>query len=133
MIVGYGSKLNHQGTTGFSPCVHLPKFHVGYRFLTHSIPIFDPQPFVGADRSDATKNRVICSGRGFIMLGAYQDSRPAAHGGKAKVNFGLKERRWQGTRWGRFPSRDVRNTWGGHTSHVLDVHQRVPNGGFIPA
>eukprot|EP00437_Effrenium_voratum_P004477 CAMPEP_0181435406 /NCGR_PEP_ID=MMETSP1110-20121109/20316_1 /TAXON_ID=174948 /ORGANISM="Symbiodinium sp., Strain CCMP421" /LENGTH=1047 /DNA_ID=CAMNT_0023558939 /DNA_START=36 /DNA_END=3177 /DNA_ORIENTATION=+ len=28
---------------------------------------------------------------GFIMLGAYQDSRPAAHGGKAKVNFGLKD------------------------------------------
>ena len=28
----------HQGTAGFSPCVHLPGFHVGYRF-------FDPQPY----------------------------------------------------------------------------------------
>ena len=33
---GYGSKLNHQGTAGFSPCFHLPGFHFGYIFLTHS-------------------------------------------------------------------------------------------------
>ena len=32
---GYGSKLNHQGTTGFGPCFHLPGFHLGYLFLTH--------------------------------------------------------------------------------------------------
>ena len=32
---GYGSKLNHQGTAGFSPCFHLPGFHFGYIFLTH--------------------------------------------------------------------------------------------------
>ena len=33
---GYWSKLNHQGTTGFSPCpfASLPFF--GYLFLTHS-------------------------------------------------------------------------------------------------
>ena len=33
---GYGSKLNHQGTAGLSPCFHLPGFHFGYLFLTHS-------------------------------------------------------------------------------------------------
>ena len=34
---GYGSKLHHQGTTGFSHCVHLPGFHFGVTlFLTHS-------------------------------------------------------------------------------------------------
>ena len=34
--LGSGSKLNHQGTTGFSPWFHLPGFHFGYLFLTHS-------------------------------------------------------------------------------------------------
>ena len=29
------SKLNHQGTAGFSPWFHLPGFHVGYPSLTH--------------------------------------------------------------------------------------------------
>ena len=33
---GYGSKLNPQETAGFSPCFHLPEFHFGYLFLTHS-------------------------------------------------------------------------------------------------
>ena len=33
--LGYGSKLRHQ-TAGFSPCFHLPGFHLGYLFLTHS-------------------------------------------------------------------------------------------------
>ena len=32
---GCGSKLNHQGTTGFGPCCHLPGFHFGYLVLTH--------------------------------------------------------------------------------------------------
>ena len=32
---GYGSNLNQQGTTGFSPCFHLPGFHFGDLFLTH--------------------------------------------------------------------------------------------------
>ena len=31
---GYGSKLSHQGTTGFGPCFHLPGFHLGYLSLT---------------------------------------------------------------------------------------------------
>ena len=31
-----GSKFNHQGTTGFSSWFHLPGFHFGYPFLTHS-------------------------------------------------------------------------------------------------
>ena len=35
-IYGYGSKFFHQGTAGFSPCFHLPEFHVGYQLLTHS-------------------------------------------------------------------------------------------------
>ena len=33
---GCGSKLNHQGTAGCSPSFHLPGFHFGYIFLTHS-------------------------------------------------------------------------------------------------
>ena len=34
---GYGSKLNHQGTTGFSHCFHLPGCHFGVTLcLTHS-------------------------------------------------------------------------------------------------
>ena len=33
---GYGSKLNHQGTTGFGPCFYLAGFHFGYICLTHS-------------------------------------------------------------------------------------------------
>ena len=33
---GYGSKLNHQGTAGFGPCFHVPGFHFGHLFLTHS-------------------------------------------------------------------------------------------------
>ena len=32
---GYGSKLSHQGTAGFSQCLHLPGFHFGYLFSTH--------------------------------------------------------------------------------------------------
>ena len=34
---GCGSKLNHQGTAGFSPCFPLPRFHFRYLFL-------DPHP-----------------------------------------------------------------------------------------
>ena len=30
------SKLNHQGTAGFSPCFHLPGFHFERLFVTHS-------------------------------------------------------------------------------------------------
>ena len=33
---GCGSKLSHQGTAGFSLWFHLPGFHFGYLFLTHS-------------------------------------------------------------------------------------------------
>ena len=34
---GPGSELNHQGTTGFGPCCHLPGFHFGVTLvLTHS-------------------------------------------------------------------------------------------------
>ena len=29
---GRGSKLNQQGTTGFTPWFHLPGFHFGYIF-----------------------------------------------------------------------------------------------------
>ena len=36
MYIWVWVKLNHQGTTGFSPCFHLPGFHLGYLFLTHS-------------------------------------------------------------------------------------------------
>ena len=32
---GYGSKLNYQGTAGFSPSFYVPGFHFGYMFLTH--------------------------------------------------------------------------------------------------
>ena len=33
---GYGSKLNHPATAGFSPWFHLPGLHLGYLFLSHS-------------------------------------------------------------------------------------------------
>ena len=33
--MGYGSKSNHQGTAGFSPCFHLPGFHFGHTFLSN--------------------------------------------------------------------------------------------------
>ena len=33
---GYGSKLNHQGTAGFSLWFHLPGLHFGYAVLTHN-------------------------------------------------------------------------------------------------
>ena len=33
---GCGSKLNHHGPTGFQPFFHVPGFHFGYIFLTHS-------------------------------------------------------------------------------------------------
>ena len=33
---GCGSELSHQGTAGFSPWFHLPGFHFGYPFWTHS-------------------------------------------------------------------------------------------------
>ena len=33
---GCGSKLTQQRTAGFSPWFHLPGFHFGYFFLTHS-------------------------------------------------------------------------------------------------
>ena len=35
-LCGYGSKLNHQGTAGLSPCFHLPGFYIGCLFLTHT-------------------------------------------------------------------------------------------------
>ena len=34
---GHGSKLSHQGTAGFAPCLHLPGFRLW-------VPSFDPQP-----------------------------------------------------------------------------------------
>ena len=33
---GYGSKFIHQGSAGFSLWFHLPRFHFGHLFLTHS-------------------------------------------------------------------------------------------------
>ena len=36
LTLGYGTKFSHQGTAGFSPWFHLPGFHFGYPFLTHS-------------------------------------------------------------------------------------------------
>ena len=33
---GCGSKLNRRGYAGFGPCFHLPGFHVGTVFLSHS-------------------------------------------------------------------------------------------------
>ena len=33
---GYGSKLGHQGTAGFSLWFHLPGLHFGYLSLTHT-------------------------------------------------------------------------------------------------
>ena len=33
---GYGSKLYHQGTAGFTPCFHLLGLLFGYLFLTHT-------------------------------------------------------------------------------------------------
>ena len=33
---GYGSKLIHQGTAGYSPCFLLSGFHFGYLVLTHT-------------------------------------------------------------------------------------------------
>ena len=46
---GYGSKLN-QGTAGFSPWLHLPGFHFGHLFLTHShvVQFDDFMAFIGA-------------------------------------------------------------------------------------
>ena len=35
-LSGDESKLNLQGTAGFSPCFHLPGFYFGYQFLTHT-------------------------------------------------------------------------------------------------
>ena len=29
-LFGCGSQLNHQGTAGFSPCFHLPGFHLSH-------------------------------------------------------------------------------------------------------
>ena len=46
-IIGYGSKLHHQGTTGFSPCLHLQGFHFGYLFSTHSHIVVDVSVFLG--------------------------------------------------------------------------------------
>ena len=37
---GYGSKLNYQGTAGFSPCFCLPGFHFGNLILSHSHNMF---------------------------------------------------------------------------------------------
>ena len=45
---GYGSKLSHQGTAGFGPCVHLPGFHFGYLFLTHTHTVHVLSRRVGA-------------------------------------------------------------------------------------
>ena len=33
---GYGSRLNHHRTAGFSLCFHLPGFRFGYLFLTNT-------------------------------------------------------------------------------------------------
>ena len=41
-------KINHKGTTGFSPAFHLPGFHLGYLLLTHSQLDGSPGLKVGA-------------------------------------------------------------------------------------
>ena len=42
---GHGSKLNHQGTAGFSPCFHLPGFRFGFTFWTHTLRLSDGERF----------------------------------------------------------------------------------------
>ena len=37
-------KIKLPGTAGFSPCFHLPRVHLGYRFLTHSHLVFWTRP-----------------------------------------------------------------------------------------
>ena len=59
---GYGSKLNHQGTTGFGLGFHLPGF-------PKRVAIFDPQPFVAAYQPSlifllaADSNNVMAQGK----------------------------------------------------------------------
>ena len=63
----YGSKpKNHQGTTGFGPCFHLPGFHLGYLFLTHSHlrkALIQPYPkgLVGLETSASTRPTPVAS------------------------------------------------------------------------
>ena len=49
-------KLSHQGTTGFSPWFHLPGFHFGHQFLTHTQVVSPWSTF-------------RCSKRGYHLLG----------------------------------------------------------------
>ena len=52
--LGCRSKLNHEGTAGFSPCFHLPRFHLGYLFLTHSHLLASEMPHRQQTPSPAT-------------------------------------------------------------------------------
>ena len=62
---GCGSKLNHHGTTIFSLCVHLPGFHFGYLFLTHSqVPIASNlKTWIPGLRMDSTNVSAESTGR----------------------------------------------------------------------
>ena len=44
---GCGSKINHYGTAGFSPCFHLPGFHFGYLFFPNVIRMAADDPWGG--------------------------------------------------------------------------------------
>ena len=43
--MGMGQNKSHQGTAGFGPCLHLPGFHFGYLFLTHSQMMMPLRPW----------------------------------------------------------------------------------------
>ena len=51
---GYGSKLNHQETAGFSPCFHL--------LGKHLVSIFDPHPHSGAGNVPAWNKKWTLEG-----------------------------------------------------------------------
>ena len=91
---GYGSKMNHQGTAGLSPCFHFPGFHFGYIFLTHChmgiLPKVRPPPFrwwclmgFEAAAPNCSRSRPLLDGSSFWPKRQWGGYDSAAEGRKA--------------------------------------------------
>ena len=61
---GYGSKLNHQGTAGFSPSFHLPRFQF-------EVPIFDPQSHSSVSGCGKMNTRLEVLHRGMTKINRF--------------------------------------------------------------
>ena len=97
---GYGSKLSHQGTTGFNHCFHLPGCHVG---VTPSLTDQMRMKLFGKKTGipyETSQPYLACSEMPSWAQAEPMGAEPAAFSGNENWNDSFKPSHW----W--FPSRE---------------------------